>query len=205
MDDDELMEIAIRDVSYQIQLHNTNDDKIDPDRDNGLECQDSWDDGGSSTISYGSSNAKLLHTKSSENSRRRFNPRVDPTVLYLEIKRLKLNLENFQFRIEKNKKETIFDPVFEGVGMLSLENVTIRLRIECTKEKLKGSSSTTYAPILQLKELDVHLEKLRMKVKDTGFGSDWILNKAVDVFEHNVTRVVEVRTSFFSTRSFLYF
>ena len=29
-----------------------------------------------------------------------------------------------------------------------------------------------------------------MIVKDTGFGSDWILNKAVEVFEEKLTEVV---------------
>lgn len=30
-----------------------------------------------------------------------------------------------------------------------------------------------------------------LKVKDTGFGSDWVLNQAVKVFENNITKVVE--------------
>ena len=30
-----------------------------------------------------------------------------------------------------------------------------------------------------------------MEVKDTGFGSDWILNRAVQVFERNITQAVE--------------
>ena len=34
------------------------------------------------------------------------------------------------------------------------------------------------------------MEKLSMTVKDTGFGSDWILNKAVEVFEEKLTEVV---------------
>jgi len=30
-----------------------------------------------------------------------------------------------------------------------------------------------------------------LKVKDTGFGSEWLLNRAVDVFGDNITKVVE--------------
>jgi hypothetical protein len=37
----------------------------------------------------------------------------------------------------------------------------------------------------------VSLENLQLKVKDTGFGSDWLLNRAVHVFGDNITRVVE--------------
>jgi len=32
---------------------------------------------------------------------------------------------------------------------------------------------------------------MQLKVKDTGFGSDWVLNRAVKVFETNITKVVE--------------
>lgn len=195
LDDDELMEIAIRDVSYQIQLEKEREEGCSSVVLNTpLEYQDSWEDGVSSSSSFGSNSTKLQMSRSSEFSRRRFNPRIDPTVLYLEIKSLNLNLENFQFRIEKSEKKTVFDPVFEGIGMVYLENVSIRLQIECAKEKVQSpvSNNIVATPILQLKELEVVLEKLRIKVKDTGFGSDWILNKAVNLFEDKITRVVEV-------------
>lgn len=37
----------------------------------------------------------------------------------------------------------------------------------------------------------VELENMQLRVKDTGFGSDWLLNRAVHVFADNITRVVE--------------
>jgi hypothetical protein len=199
LDDDELLEIAIRDVSYQIQLEKEREEGFEPPFIMApVECQGSWSDGISLASSFGStgSSSKLKQTRTSESVRHRFNPRIDPTVLYLEIKNLNLNLRNFQFRIEKNEKKTLFDPVFEGKGMVSLENISVRLRVECAKERLLVPAPNVDAstPILLLQELDVILDKLRMKVKDTGFGSDWILNRAVDVFEENITKVVEVRS-----------
>lgn len=195
LDDDELLEIAIRDVSYQIQLEKEREEGIAPPIPiNHVESQSSWGDGISTASSFGSSASKLRISKSFDTGRRRFNPRIDPTVLYLEIKNLKLNLLHFQFRIEKNEKKTVFDPVFEGKGAVSLENISIRLRIDCAKQihYEESTKSEVASPVLRLRELDVALEKLRMKVKDTGFGSDWLLNKAVDVFEENITKVVEV-------------
>lgn len=44
---------------------------------------------------------------------------------------------------------------------------------------------------MQIQELSVDLENMHLKVKDTGFGSDWVLNRAVKVFENNITKVVE--------------
>lgn len=127
-----------------------------------------------------------------DNFRRRFNPRVDPSILFLEMKNLKLHLENFLFRIEKKENRTIFDPVFEGRGMVSLHNMSIKLRIECAKERTQTRSGCgSFSPVLYLRELEVHLEKVRLKVHDTGFGSDWLLNRAVHVFSDSITRVVE--------------
>ena len=51
--------------------------------------------------------------------------------------------------------------------------------------------SCLLAAILQIQELDVGLESMDLKVKDTGFGSEWLLNRAVDVFGDNITKVVE--------------
>jgi hypothetical protein len=197
LDDDELLEIAIRDVSYQIQLDKEREENaLSKDVMPEVESESSWNEI-SSSVSFGSgtSSSKVRYSRSIENIRHRFNPRIDPSVLYLEIKTLNLNLLNFLFRIEKNEKKTLFDPVFEGRGTVSLENVSVRLRVNCAKVGLDQTGTNTGActPILFLQELDVVLGKLRMKVKDTGFGSDWILNKAVDVFEDSITRVVEVR------------
>ena len=72
IDDDELLEIAIRDVSYQIQLHQAQDEINDADR--GTSKED---------------HLTPLRATSEDlpnRARRRFNPRIDPTVLYLEIK-----------------------------------------------------------------------------------------------------------------------
>lgn len=73
--------------------------------------------------------------------RPRFNPRLDPTVLFLEMKNLTLNLDNFTFRIEKSKKRTILDPIFDGRCMVSLQNINIRIRVECAKERGKRSKA----------------------------------------------------------------
>ena len=33
--------------------------------------------------------------------------------------------------------------------------------------------------------------QVKLEVKDTGLGSDWVLNRAVAVFADNITKVVE--------------
>lgn len=197
------LEIAIKDVAYQIQLHDNGDDE-----------ENDADSSGRSSSSRRVLSRLSSGLSSTVDQQSRFNPRVDATVLFLEMKNLKLHLDNFYFRIEKKENRTIFDPVFEGRGMVSLQNVSIRLRIECGKktkkaEAAKSSSSsvpavdaltaaavtttttTTTVPVLQIRELDVQLEKVRLKVKDTGFGSDWLLNRAVHVFTQHITNVVE--------------
>lgn len=106
-----------------------------------------------------------------------------------------LQLDKFLFRIEKNEKRTILDPVFEGTGTLTIKNVSIRLRVECAKERAQRSSSgdidASFVPVLLLRELTMSVENVWLKVKDTGFGSDWLLNKAVDAFADDITKVVE--------------
>jgi hypothetical protein len=180
-----LSEIAIRDVSYQIQLQKETEEASD-----NVGAATSAEAQSSSTIrrlpqvpSGGSSSSHMAGSFDSS-VRHRFNPRIDPTVLFLEMKNLKLHLDNFFFRIEKKENRTVFDPVFEGHGMVSLQNVSIRLRIDCAKQRTRKRSggAETSAPILLLRELDVVLENVRLKVKDTGFGSDWLLNRAVHVF-----------------------
>lgn len=109
------------------------------------------------------------------------------------MKKLTLNLDNFLFRIEKDDKRTIFDPVFDGKGMVSIHNISIKLRVDCAKERVRksGLGVDIYAPILQLTELEVELENVLLRVKETGFGSDWLLNKAVNVFSENITHIVK--------------
>ena len=126
-----------------------------------------------------------------EGMRNRFNPRVDPTVLYLDMKNLTLRLDNFMFRIEKNEK-TLLDPVFEGKGSLTIQNVSIRVRVECAKERIRKTAlGETFAPVLILKELETSLEQVKLRVRDTAFGSDWLVNKAVLAFGDDITKVVE--------------
>ena len=170
-------EIAIKDVSYQIQLQGELEDTpVKPNERASLRQP-------LSKLPSGS----LL---TSEQTDDRFNPRVNPTVLFLDMTNLKLHLDNFFFRIEKKENRTVFDPIFEGRGMVSLQNISIRLRIDCAKEGARKIGESV-SPVLFLRELDVQLEKVRVKVKDTGFGSDWLLNRAVDVFTENITKVVE--------------
>jgi hypothetical protein len=215
IDDDDLLEIAIRDISHHIQLQQ----RLEMGG-NGAVSQE-FLSGTIPSLSESMSTGQLLQdacyhmnhtytvpqrlsssssldgpaTASRQHPKHRFNPRVDPTVLFLEIKRLTLNLDNFFFRIEKlSDVKTIFDPVFAGRGVLSLQNISIRIRVEVAKERVKqstgGYTMDVVTPILQLRQLEVSMEKLSMIVKDTGFGSDWILNKAVELFEDKLTEVV---------------
>lgn len=193
IDDDELLEIAIRDVSYQIQLQQ--------------KCEH-----GLTRIPLalqeGASHQKqelcdvpvasLDETMPAQPSRRtdplqfpfgRFNPRRDPTVLYLEMNKLTFHLEKFMFRIEKMERKTIFDPVFDGFGSLSVRNVSIKLRVECRKARINKLGSQVTVPTLYLQELDVQLAMVKFKVKDTG--ADWFLNKVVHGFSDNISRIVE--------------
>eukprot|EP00980_Cylindrotheca_fusiformis_P031699 scaffold26800_cov127-Cylindrotheca_fusiformis.AAC.6 len=184
IDDDELLEIAVKDVSYQIRINEGGKNKVDEGRPSdtlGHETE-------SKDISTISNTRDLIATATStESLGQRYNPRIDPTVLYLEIKMLTFHLEHFFFRIEKHEsKRTIFDPVFEGCGNLLVRNVSIKLRVECVRTQSTGSKASI--PILQLSELDVQLEKVKLKVKDTG--ADWLLNKVVEGFADNITQIV---------------
>lgn len=179
IDDDELLEIAIRDVSYQIQLQKEREEGVEitlePPSCDSMESEHALRD------RRGSNSAR-------SHKRKRFNPRVDPTILLLEVKRLTLILDRFMFRIEKMNR-TIFDPNFEGWGTLSVHNVSIKLRVECRKERIVKLGQDVTVPVLQCQELSVSLEKVHLNVKDTG--ADWILNRVVDQFADSITRVVE--------------
>jgi hypothetical protein len=187
IDDDELLEIAIKDVSYQIQLQQARDENDTnspsseaPERDAPPPAKASQPPGQFKTS---------RNSDSFETHRHRFNPRVDPTVLFLEMKKLTLHLEGFQFRIEKNEEfRTLFDPVFEGCGSLAVQNVSIKLSVECVKERVKRMGSEVSVPLLQLRELDVQLEKVSLNVRDTG--ADWLLNKVVKGFSDKITSIL---------------
>ncbi len=185
IDDDELMEIAIRDVSYQIELHK---DAVDPPG------HDELNHVGLTDSTRSVEDRKTTSNEPQKGMRPcRFNPRIDPTILFLDMRNLKLHLDNFFFRIEKKKNRTIFDPVFEGRGMVSLQNLSIRLRIECAKDRVDpyNNKGRNCSPVLHLRELHVKLEKLKLRIKDTGFGSGWVLNQVVHVFQEAITKVVE--------------
>ena len=69
-----------------------------------------------------------------------------------------------------------------------MKNVSIKLRVDCVRQNVKMMGSRSSIPMLELRELDVQLEKVKLKVKDTG--ADWLLNKVVQGFEDSITEVV---------------
>ena len=102
---------------------------------------------------------------------------------------LSLNLDHFVFRIEKaDHLRTIFDPVFEGSGSLLVKNVSIKLRIECIKERIRKIDTDVPVPVLKIRELDVQLERVKLKVRNTG--ADWVLNKVVKSFSDSMTQIM---------------
>jgi hypothetical protein len=180
IDDDELLEVAIRDVSYQIELQGQCEEAGENDK----ECKNDLGSPGSSPSLHQSK-----YSESSEPLGHRFNPRVDPSVLYLEIQKLTFHLDKFLFRIEKHEsRRTVFDPVFEGSGSLLVRDVSIKLRVECVKVYVQEMGTKVAVPVLQIRELDVKLEQVQLKVKDTG--ADWLLNKVVKGFEDNITQIL---------------
>lgn len=118
-----------------------------------------------------------------------FNPRVDPTVLYLDITNLTLRLEDFGFRVEKDEPVTIFDPVFEGCGTITVQNVSIVLKVEVKKERVIRGGIETPRPVLQLSKFDIGLEKLKLEFVETG--ADWILNAVLKGFSRKAAEIVE--------------
>ena len=204
IDDDELLEVAIRDISYQIQLTDseTSDKENSNEIANGMTVVSSRPQDHSFSSSppplgqldtWQISNTSGSLDESGEAKAHRFNPRVDPTVLFLEIKKLTFNLENFLFRIEKHEsKKTIFDPAFEGTGSILVKNVLIKLRVQCFKGYVTKSVGRkvhrTPVPVLQLSDLEVSLEQVQMVVQDTG--ADWLLNKIVDGFGDRFTEII---------------
>lgn len=70
------------------------------------------------------------------------------------MNKLTAALDDFTFRIEPEKK-TIFDPIIEGVGSLSIKNASIKIRVECREEHIKKANREISIPVLQLQELEV--------------------------------------------------
>jgi len=183
IDDDELLEIAIRDVSFQIKLQKEREEVTEADH---ITCNPPP----SKSDSKLPGQVKFPKIVAfPESPRRRFNPRVDSTVLYLEMKKLTLNLDMFHFRFEKDERRTIFDPIFEGFGSLCVQNVFILLRVECKKGRIMKMGTSVPVPVLQLQELDIRLKRVKFTVKDTGI--DWLLNRAVKQFQEKLTEIIE--------------
>lgn len=198
IDDDELMEIVIKDISYQIEKHEKTGKDRDflEDDDNSLK-DDGQDDENDSliidtpeTVEVPKPSKTLLNTEELNNTQRKFNPKVDPTILYLNLQKMTFDLEDFLFRVEPKERFSVFDPVFEGFGTLVIKNTSIKMRVECRKERINNKGNEITVPVLQLQELDVKLDKVKFKFKETG--ADWLLNKVVQGFSANITEIVEM-------------
>ena len=159
--DFELLEIAIRDVSYQIS--HTSDSR----------------NGGAQSV---------YQQPSRQPSPNVFNPKEDPTVLFLDIKNLTMNLNEFTFRVEK-KEPAIFDPVFEGGGSIMVKNLSLALKVEIKKERVKKNGVELYRPVFHLTTLDVGLEKLKIVFTETG--AYWLLNSVLKGFRRQTSEIVE--------------
>ena len=124
-----------------------------------------------------------------QNNTKSFNPKVDPTVICLDIKNLTLLLNDFGFRVEKGEPLTIFDPVFEGCGSITVKNVSITLKVEVKKQRVYRGGIETPRPVFQLSKFEIKLEKLKLEFMETG--ADWILNAVLKGFSHKITEIVE--------------
>jgi hypothetical protein len=196
LDDDELLEIAIREISSQIQKHKVKDDSNDAHFNEDMNwpeesrrIQKMHQDYVRKGVSIDDEIRQDLSTESNlSTAGRHFNPRKDPTVLYLAMDHLTCCLDDFTYRLEPSKSNSIFDPVFEGVGSLVVKNASIKIRIECRKERIRKLGEDVTVPVLQLQQLDVGLEKVQFAFKQTGV--DWMLNKIVSNFYDKITQLV---------------
>lgn len=153
IDDDELMEVAIRDVSYQIKLHG----ELEKDADAGKNKK---------AQSEEANNQVSPH-------KRIFNPRKDPSIIDLKLTGLCLRLDDFTFRLEPNELHSLYDPVFEGNGSVAIEDASLTLLIECCKRR----KSSKYFPVLCLRDFDFDLKSIDIVFSETGY--DWFLNTAI--------------------------
>lgn len=195
IDDDELLEIAIREISYQIQVQKAKEEEEEVDeeiewlveRHRILELHESY----SSSKGF-SFDVDIINTFSMEGNEpgkgRRFDPKNDPTIFFLGLNQLTCSLENFTYRLEPAEINSVFDPVFEGVGDLAIRNASIKIRIECKKGPIEKMGEEVYVPRLCLKELEIGLEKVKFQFKETG--ADWVLNKLVSNFSDKITMIV---------------
>ena len=156
--DFELLQTAIREVSKQIQVHK--------------EIEESG----------------VTPKFEQEPAVKPFNPSVDPTLLFLDIKKLTLCLHEFGFRIEK-EHPTIFDPVFEGSASIEVKNVSITLKVEIKKENVVRQGDEVPVPVLQLARYEVGIEQLQLEFMDTG--ADWLLNSVLNGLSLQITNIVQ--------------
>jgi hypothetical protein len=185
MDDDELLEVAIRDIAYQIELIHSLEKGRSPKDGKGSNCLSS---------NYINSSKPVKDEKASKDplstliKKRRFNPRRDPTLLYFEITKMTCSLDNFAYRIEMLESKSIFDPVFVGVGSLVIKNASIMIRVECRKDRVETKSGEDIVPRIHLQEFDVRIEKVLLSFKETG--ADWLFNSLVSNFSDSITAIV---------------
>jgi hypothetical protein len=231
IDDDELMEIVIKEVSYHISIKppDGEEDQHEAELSSPLSqhatgtpyydssshyypCGDEDDDanifnprsleGHPMIIAPFSNDSHVNQNRAPEV--RRFNPKKDSTVLHLEMKHLSCQLDHFKFRLEpsQSRATTIFDPVFEGTGTLTIKDLSLTLGIECRKERFSSkrsgeggddpdcsATSSEAVPVLQVQELDVSLDEVKLKFSNTGL--DWLLNPILKGLREGMTEVIE--------------
>jgi hypothetical protein len=196
IDDDELLEIAIREISHQIQLQTLKDDgsELAPDDSDWTEERRYILDKHEACIPKGVSfDVDIANTLSIESNStvasRRFDPKTDPTVLFLGMNELTCSLDDFIYRLEPANRNSIFDPVLEGIGSLTITNASLRIRIECRKERLEKLGEELIVPVLQVQELVIGMESVNFMLKETGV--DWLLNKIINNFSGKITNIVK--------------
>jgi len=196
IDDDELLEIAIREISHHIQLqaHNDHNGEFVPNDIDWAEERRNILDKHEACVRKGVSfDVDIVNTLSIESNSsvasRRFDPKTDPTVLFIGMNELTCSLDDFTYRLEPVNRNSIFDPVLEGVGSLTIKNASLRIRIECRKERIEKLGEELIVPVLQVQELEIGMESVNFLFKETGV--DWLLNKIIDNFSSKITNVVK--------------
>ena len=157
--DIEFLQTAIREVTVQIQLQKEREEY------------------------------EVLHPHPPQSMHQHFDPKSDPTVIFLDIKNLTLRLEEFGFRVEKAQPK-LFDPVFEGRGSITVKNVSITLRVEVKKETIIQHGRTAFRPVLDLCKFEIRLERLKLAFRETG--ADWLWNALMKGFRNQITDIVQI-------------
>lgn len=189
--DEDLLQLAIRDISNEIRKVDTSPDCMNDEfaelwKADAKRVQEMHRDFCRTSMTF--ENIALVRTLSCDITDRRFDPRGDPTILYLHMSQLTCGLDDFIYRIEPETRKTIFDPVLEGVGILSVKNFSLKMRVELRKERIKKLEKDVIVPVLQLSELDIGLEYVQFSFKETGL--DWLLNKIIGNFGSVITKIV---------------